>query len=119
MALNFLSLDRWRTRPIPVAVIGPKPALTLDVWRTHDTRTGYMRDLLKQPLFRDALCVLYNAIPRGYPARGELVNDTMAAIELGRIQGFMDALGVIYQMGTPAHKPVDIQPTYLTDTEDT
>ncbi len=68
--------------------------------------------LMSEPTAKHVLSVMYNSIPRGYPARGQLVNDTTAAIELGRNQGFLDALSLLQLLTQPVTKQEQIDQDY-------
>lgn len=47
------------------------------------------------------MAVLHNSIPYGYPMRGSEVSPTAAALELGRMQGYMDCLNLLNAICTP------------------
>jgi hypothetical protein len=69
--------------------------MTLEKWRKETSNIAAARDLWKHPVFQDILSIARNAQPRGYPPRGVPINSTMAAVELGRCQGYLDCLGII------------------------
>lgn len=55
------------------------------------------------------MAAVHNGIPSGYPMRGQPTDPTTAAVELGRIQGYMDCLNLLQLLCTPIpqHKEVD------------
>ena len=61
------------------------------------------------------MSALINAVPKGYPLRGEAVNDTAANIELGRIQGFMDCMATLQILGEEFQKDEVPEVTYGAD----
>lgn len=103
-------------KPLPVRV---EPARTkqgfpqgYDIveWCKHPELAIALKKAFSEELFRLFLAVLYNEIPSGYPRRGEQLNDTMAAIELGRVQGHLNLLNLIQSMTiTPVQKDVPEQ----------
>ena len=70
----------------------------LITWRQHPVLSNQLAGAFREELFRHVLSVLYNSIPSGYPARGNTLNDTMANIELGRVQGYMDCLNLLQSL---------------------
>jgi hypothetical protein len=77
---------------------------TLNKWQSSPDLVAGWKNLAKEDLFRHGMSVLYNSIPSGYPARGQQVNDTMANIELGRYQGYMDCLNLLQALAFDAPK---------------
>src|SRR5262249_470115 len=63
------------------------------------------------------MAVLINSIPSGYPMRGRNIDPTEASIELGRIQGYMDAIALIRLLCT--HKDETNEPEVTYGAEDT
>jgi len=61
------------------------------------------------------MAVMHNSAPRGFPLRGQDVNPTSAAVELGRMQGYADALIVIAAMCQYAGTEKEIEADYGQD----
>lgn len=83
--------------PVPFPV-----GMTLDKWLSNPDLAIRAKALFEDELTKMIFGVLQNSIPSGWPARGQVVNDTTANIELGRIQGYMDCLNLLNLLGTPA-----------------
>jgi len=55
---------------------------------------------------------LHNGVPYGYPQRGLEVNPTTAAIELGRVQGYMDCLQLFHSLCIVPEMPKEVPQDY-------
>lgn len=90
--------------------------MSLEKWHNEPSYTTAARELYKTQLFQDILGVLHSRIPSGYPLRGENITDTQAAIQLGRMLGYMDALDVINVLTIYKDQiPPEIEPDYGAD----
>jgi hypothetical protein len=85
-------------------------------FRLNSNNVAAMRALLTMPFFQDALRVLYDQIPRSFPAQGEPISDSQAAVELGRVRGYMECLENLHSLATypPASLP-DLEADYGAD----
>lgn len=81
-------------KPRFISVIA-RSGMTLERWRADDDNVKEARSLFKDSRFNGVMSVLRSEIPQGFPARGMVINDTMASVELGRVQGYMDCLRMI------------------------
>lgn len=98
----------WFSRFLPkrqVRIIHAYGGMTLEDWRKDLAAISQAKELFRTPLIRGILSVMRTSIPCGYPARGNQVNDTMANIELGRIQGYMDAVNLLESLPNQEGKP--------------
>jgi hypothetical protein len=61
----------------------------------------------------EVMSVLRNSAPRGYPIRGEKYTSDQLAVELGRKEGYADAIMVLESMMVFVDPPAPpIEPTY-------
>jgi hypothetical protein len=81
---------------------------TLDQWQSSPDLVNGWKKLESEDLYRHGMSVLYNNIPSGYPARGQTVNDTMANIELGRYQGYMDCMNLLQALSFDSPKSDEV-----------
>jgi len=84
-------------------------------FRNNPALVQQFRDFLNSGLGGHVMAALINAVPKGYPLRGEAVNDTAANIELGRIQGFMDCMATLQILGEEFQKDEVPEVTYGAD----
>lgn len=103
-------------RPIPRCE--PYPVgYTLGKWQASPHLAEQAQQLFHEELFRHIMAVLVNSIPSGYPARGAVVNDTTANIELGRIQGYLDCLNLLNSLATPVRTHEELPTTWNAETD--
>lgn len=80
-------------------------------WRSNPQRVDDARQMFATQLWGDIFSILHNAMPRGYPLRGMQVDPTSAAIELGRKEGFADAIAILESLAVSDNKAVDHIPS--------
>jgi hypothetical protein len=100
--LRLLGLNkRPKLPPQPKPSIGLKhlnPELDLAAFRAEPGLVVSAKELYHTALFQKMRTVVHNHRPRGFPARGQALNDTQANIELGRMLGYEDCLSVLDAM---------------------
>ena len=99
---------KFTGKPFPVGY-------SLTEFRANDALSASMESFLKHGLGPQMLAVLHNEAPHGYPLRGQTIDGVSAALELGRIEGYKDAIAVIYAMGIPLPLTRHIEPDYGED----
>jgi len=99
---------------LPERPILPWSSLTLEQWRLSEIRVNFAAKLLASNLGRDMLAVLQNTMPPP-----DISDASRAAIEAGRVRGYMQAIATLMQMQVPTIGVKDLpEPTYETSTED-
>jgi hypothetical protein len=99
------TLRGWLKRDQPTRVI---PTIQLDTLATlNDFRqkknlVDRMQKLWKDPFFKLVVSVLSNTSPRGYPPRGTGFTAEQALVELGRKEGYADAIDTLRIMAIQA-----------------
>jgi hypothetical protein len=89
---------------------------SLDEFRSNKILSEEARKFfLETQLGGHILAVLHNSAPRGFPLRGQDVNPTSAAVELGRMQGYADALIVVAAICSYAGPGAEIEADYGQD----
>lgn len=86
----------------------------LDKWRSSSTLTSAARQFFETSMTGvEMLAILDESVPRGFPYRGEKFTGDQAVLELGRIEGFRDAIEIIKLMAVdPAPMPQPIESTF-------
>jgi len=72
---------------------------TPDEFRSNPGLVKMTHDLFNGALGGHILAALHNGMPYGYPMRGNDLSPTAAAVELGRVQGYMDCLNLLNSLG--------------------
>lgn len=110
----FTTILRWfgfkGTRKKRVAVF--PEGYTLEDWRANRELPGQAKKIFDEPVMRHVFSVLYNQIPSGFPLRGEQVNDVQAAVELGRMNGYIECLSLLKSLANPAEHAEEVEQTY-------
>ena len=88
---------------------------TLQSWRANPFLSESLKKTFDTELFRHFFSVLYNEIPSEYPRRGDTLNDTMANIELGRSQGYINLLNLIRSLAVNSKTEETVEQTYGSD----
>ena len=92
----------------------PWSTLTLDGWRTSDVRVKFATKLFSSRLGQDMLAVLQNTMPPP-----DVSDASRAAIEAGRVRGYMQAMATLMQMQVPGVTIAELpEPTYDTTAEE-
>lgn len=114
--MKFLDriFNRTKAKPssAPASALTIVTGETLTSWRANQALCESLRSQMDTELMRRFMSVLYNSIPSGYPERGQVVNDTMANIELGRNQGHLGVINLIQVMQIPSTKTEEIEQDY-------
>lgn len=100
----FLRKQKRRTE------FAPYPSgYTPDEFRSNPGLVVMAESWRRSALGGHMMAAVHNGIPSGYPMRGQPTDPTTAAVELGRIQGYMDCLNLLQLLCTPIpqHKEVD------------
>lgn len=100
-----------QTSVIKIPVVFPE-GYTLVEWRLNKQLPGHLKKIFKEPTMQHAFSVLYNQIPSGFPLRGEQVNDTQAAIELGRMNGYMECLSLFKSLAVAQEPQQQVEQDY-------
>ena len=87
----------------------------LQSWRANPFLAESLRKAFDAELFRHFFSVLYNEIPSEYPRRGDQLNDTMANIELGRSQGYINLLNLMRSMAVNPKQTESVEQDYSTE----
>lgn len=111
----------WATKkthkPKPTAVF--PEGYTLEDWRTNKELPGHAKKIFEEPVMRYAFSVLYNQIPSGFPLRGQDVNETQAAVELGRVNGYIECLALLKSLAQSPEQNQEVEQTYGAEKADT
>jgi len=108
----------------PQQVEQPAPKLpfpsgyTVATWRKNDVLVKNFAEFQREALYQHILSVLLNGIPSGYPQRGNVINETMAAVELGRMQGYLDCLNLFQSLSRTTPEPVEVPQDYDAELKD-
>lgn len=94
-----------------------RPELDLFTFRSDEQNVAYMRDLFRTDFFQQVLVVLHNSRPRGYPPRGQKLDNMELAVELGRIEGYESVLALMEVMTKSNPKQDEIQATWANPDE--
>jgi len=82
--------------------------MTLHRWAQSPELIDEARRTMASPLFGHIFSVMYNAMPHGYPLRGQPATDIGVAIELGRKEGYADCLSLLRSLGHILPAPEEI-----------
>lgn len=103
--------NRLFKKPVKVHAIFPD-GYTLEEWRANKSLPEMLRKILEEPTMRHAFSVLYNRVPSGFPIRGDQVSDIQAAVELGRVNGYMECLSLLKSLAITPHINTEVEQTY-------
>lgn len=85
---------------------------TPETFRANPGMVKMAEDWKRSALGGHIMAALHNGIPYGYPMRGSDTNPTTAAIELGRVQGYMDAIHLLNSLCTSTDIPKEVEQDY-------
>ncbi len=109
----FAFLRKQKLSPEPAKNPQPFPmGYSPDEFRANSGMANMASTFRRSALGGHIFAALHNGVPYGYPERGKEMNPTTAAIELGRVQGYMDCLQLFHMLCTPQQIPVDIPQDY-------
>lgn len=102
---------------IKIPVVFPE-GYTLVEWRTNKDLPGNLQKVFGEPIMGHVFAVLYNQIPNGYPLRGEALNETQAAVELGRMNGYIECLSLLKSLAVIPDLENQVEQTYGSEKAD-
>lgn len=112
----------WKIKPQKPVVKPPilhPESYTLEEWRTNKELPGNLKKVFDEPIMRHVFAVLGNQIPSGFPLRGQDVNETQAAIELGRMNGYIECLSLLKSLSRNPEFPQEVEQDYGAEKTDT
>ena len=109
----FAFLRKQKPLPEPAKNAQPFPmGYSPDEFRANESLVTLASEFRRSALGGHFFAALHNGVPYGYPERGKEMNPTTAAIELGRVQGYMDCLQLLHLLCTVPPKQIDIPQDY-------
>ena len=85
---------------------------TAEEFRSNPGMVNLAQEWQRSGLGRNIMAALHNGMPYGFPMRGSDVNSTTAAIELGRVQGYMDCLNLLNLLCSPPVTMDEVEQDY-------
>lgn len=86
-------------------------SMTEEMWRDSGNHLGWMRAQLSSDYGKEFIGVLHNSAPQRHPSN-VAPTDTQAAIELGRVKGYTEAVDLIHRLVVPLVKPEELEADY-------
>lgn len=112
MIKKFLQFFR-PTKAVSLCVPVFARGMSLAQFQSVPSNVAEMRRIFKLEAMADALGVLREGTPRGYPIRGGEISQEQALIELGRKEGYYDCLDLLLAMANyPASPHTEIVPDW-------
>lgn len=105
-------LGRFRKKPVRKNYLPVPDGYTLQEWRANTELSSHLKTIMDEAAMRHALSVLYNQIPSGFPLRGEPINETQAAVELGRQNGYLECLSLFKSLAILPTTQTEVEQTY-------
>ncbi len=84
----------------------------MEEWRANKELPSQAKKIFAEPTMRHVFSVLYNQIPTGFPIRGEAINETQAAVELGHINGYIQCLSLLKSLAQSPEATDQVEQTY-------
>ena len=86
-------------------------SMTVNEWQANPLLAEQADELFKEALMGHILAVLHNAIPVQHIRQTTYTGD-QAAVELGRVQGYLDCLNLLESLPIKSSVAEEIEPTW-------